>query len=89
MRAKRVGRGDVKPAPIRRERPLATFRRKIDGFVDFDRWRDAKRSPYLQDARSRAQTYGTDCFAIARPMLMRLSAITPRPTQRFMPASPL
>jgi hypothetical protein len=23
---------------------LATFRRKID-FVDFDRWRDAKRSP--------------------------------------------
>jgi hypothetical protein len=24
---------------------LATFRRKIDGFVDFDRWRDAKRSP--------------------------------------------
>ena len=23
----------------------ATFRRKIDGFVDFDRWRDAKRSP--------------------------------------------
>jgi hypothetical protein len=42
-----------------------------------------------QDARSRAQTYGTDCFAMARPMLMRLSAITPRPTQRFMPASPL
>jgi hypothetical protein len=39
--------------------------------------------------RSRAQTYGTDCFAMARPMLMRLSAITPRPTQRFMPASPL
>jgi hypothetical protein len=24
---------------------LVTFRRKIDGFVDFDRWRDAKRSP--------------------------------------------
>ena len=71
---------------------LATFRRKIDGFVDFDRWRDAKRSPSewgLQDARSRAQTYGPDCFAMARPMLMRLSAITPRPTQRFMPALPL
>ena len=26
-------------------------------------------------------------FAIARPMLIKLSAITPRPTQRFMPAS--
>jgi hypothetical protein len=24
-----------------------------------------------------------------RPMLMRLSAITPNPTQRFIPASPL
>ena len=24
---------------------LATFRRKIDGFMDFDQWRDAKRSP--------------------------------------------
>jgi hypothetical protein len=40
-------------------------------------------------AGSRAQTYGPDCFAMARPILMRLSAITPRPTQRFMPASPL
>src|ERR1700693_3769727 len=29
------------------------------------------------------------CWAIARPMLMRLSAITPRPSQRFMPLSPL
>src|SRR5450631_387679 len=28
-------------------------------------------------------------FSIARPMLMRLSAMTPRPTQRFIPASPL
>ena len=26
--------------------------------------------------------------AIARPMLTKLSAITPRPTQRLMPASP-
>jgi hypothetical protein len=25
--------------------PLATFRRKIGGFMDFDQWRDAKRSP--------------------------------------------
>src|SRR6202023_4134704 len=29
------------------------------------------------------------CLAIARPMLMRLSAITPSPTQRFIPLSPL
>jgi hypothetical protein len=26
--------------------------------------------------------------AIARPILMRLSAMTPRPTQRFIPSSP-
>jgi len=24
---------------------LATFRRKIGGFMNFDQWRDAKRSP--------------------------------------------
>ena len=36
-----------------------------------------------------AGPYGADCFAMARPMLMRLSAITPSPTQRFMPSSPL
>src|SRR5213075_2662279 len=29
------------------------------------------------------------CLAIARPMLMRLSDITPSPTQRFIPFSPL
>src|ERR1700730_4400349 len=28
-------------------------------------------------------------FSIARPMVMRLSAMPPRPTQRFIPASPL
>ena len=72
---------------------LATFRRKIGGFMNFDQWRksEARRNGRrgLQAARSRAQTYGPDCFAMARPMLMRLSAITPRPTQRFMPALPL
>src|SRR3954469_23318151 len=30
-----------------------------------------------------------DFLAIARPMLMRLSDITPSPTQRFIPFSPL
>src|SRR6201981_2040426 len=29
------------------------------------------------------------CWYIARLMLMRLSAITPSPTQRFIPSSPL
>src|SRR5712691_7357208 len=38
----------------------------------------------------RGGNYGGEFFfSIARPMLMRLSAITPRPTQRFIPASPL
>jgi hypothetical protein len=32
---------------------------------------------------------GAACFSIAWPMLMRLSAITPSPTQRCIPASPL
>src|SRR6266498_3250888 len=36
-----------------------------------------------------ARPYGADCFCMAWPMLTRLSAITPSPTQRFMPASPL
>jgi hypothetical protein len=29
--------------------------------------------------------YGAACFSMARPMLMRLSAMTPRPTQRCIP----
>jgi hypothetical protein len=29
-----------------------------------------------------------DCFSIALPILMTLSAMTPSPTQRFIPASP-
>ena len=32
---------------------------------------------------------GACCLSKARPMLMRLSAMTPSPTQRFIPASPL
>ena len=71
---------------------LATFRRKIGvswTLTNGATQSEARRNRGLQAARSRAQTYGTDCFAMARPMLMRLSAITPRPTQRFMPASPL
>jgi hypothetical protein len=34
-----------KPPSLTAQLLVATFRRKIDGFVDFDRWRDAKRSP--------------------------------------------
>src|ERR1700736_3318838 len=37
----------------------------------------------------RGSDYGTDFFSIARPMLTRLSPITPSPTQRFIPVSPL
>jgi hypothetical protein len=33
--------------------------------------------------------YGGDRFSIAPPMLMRLSAMTPSPTHRFIPALPL
>src|ERR1700685_316614 len=35
------------------------------------------------------ECYRAVCLAIARPMLMRLSEITPSPTQRFIPFSPL
>jgi hypothetical protein len=36
-----------------------------------------------------AGAYGAACFSIVRPILRMLSAITPSPTQRFIPASPL
>src|ERR1700724_4225089 len=39
-----------------------------------------------QDVRVNNQSAGV---LLKRPMLMRLSAITPNPTQRFIPASPL
>ena len=82
------------PTPRARVARLATFRRKIDVFgILVNRAPQSKRhrngGQGLEDASSSAQTYGTDCFAIARPMLMRLSAITPRPTQRFIPSLPL
>jgi hypothetical protein len=35
-----------------------------------------------------APDYPADCFSIAWPILMMLSAINPSPTQRFIPASP-
>src|SRR5437764_902781 len=40
---------------------------------------------------ARAGAYGAGRFFLdlERPMLMRLSAITPRPTQRFIPSLPL
>ena len=34
-------------------------------------------------------SYLADCLPMARPTLIRLSAITPRPTQRCIPRSPL
>jgi hypothetical protein len=35
------------------------------------------------------RAYWTDCFSIVQPMLTMLSAMTPSPTHRFIPASPL
>ena len=63
--------------------------------MNFDQWRETQSEARRNGRRVSAgreiagADYGTDCFAMARPMLMRLSAITPRPTQRFMLASPL
>ena len=39
-------------------------------------------------AAVRRADYGSPSFWNARPILMRLSAITPSPTQRLMPTSP-
>ena len=65
----------------------------LDGFMDFHHGATQSEARRMADGVAGCQdrgriTYGTDCFAMARPMLMRLLAITPRPTQRFMPASP-
>ncbi len=73
---------------------LATFRRKIRVF---GRWRTvaakakARRAGRGGRERRRLQAggYRLALFARAFPMLMRLSPITPSPTQRRMPLSPL
>jgi hypothetical protein len=75
-------------------RPVATFRRKnrvfdvaVNGGAQRKRGRGGRRG-MRQFERGRT-CYGADCFSIARPMLTRLSAMTPRPTQRFIPTKPL
>src|SRR5438445_7692423 len=47
----------------------------------------ARRGLFAEVERGRA--YGLEFFSMARPMLMTLSAITPNPTQRRIPTSPL
>ena len=42
--AERANQGS-RPHRCSAESRLATFRRKIGGFMNFDQWRDAKRSP--------------------------------------------
>src|SRR5271157_3812024 len=79
---------------IDRREGLATFRRKIRVF---GRWRTvaakakARRAGRGGRERRRLQAggYRLALFARAFPMLMRLSPITPSPTQRRMPLSPL
>src|SRR5215471_11161454 len=72
---------------------LATFRRKIHDFRDDATWPPARQtrrdSPAgFTIAAVRRAVYGSPWFWIARPILMRLSASTPSPTQRLMPTSP-
>ena len=75
-----------------RPTPLATSRRKIDvsgievNGLRQNKTRRGSGGPELAEVKS---PYRTDCFSIVRPMLMTLSAMTPSPTQRFIPASPL
>ena len=47
------------------------------------------RRGFLEFDGEGGRIYRAARFSIARPMLMRLSAMTPRPTQRFIPVSPL
>jgi hypothetical protein len=85
--------GGAVSASVRRV--LATFRRKIDALG-----RVVKGALQRQTRRGRpagcaeldgegGRIYRAARFSITRPMLMMLSAMTPRPTQRFIPASPL
>nr|WP_276326856.1 phosphocholine cytidylyltransferase family protein [Bradyrhizobium valentinum] len=73
---------------------LATFRRKnrgSEGRGQPRRQREAPRGP-RGDERPRlaleVDYLWSDCSSITRPMLMRLSATTPSPTQRFIPVLP-
>ena len=89
-----LGAGVVAVSPgLARPMPdLATFRRKIRVLETDERQRSepANRS-WRVDADCpglRGDSYLADCLLMARPTLIRLSAITPRPTQRCIPSSP-
>jgi ATP-dependent exoDNAse (exonuclease V) alpha subunit len=76
---------------------LVTFRRKIDVFrraVNGVRQSKSRRGlPAgccdLGRMTGGGPAYAEERLAMARPMLMRVSAMTPSPTQRAIPASPL
>src|SRR5450432_4235543 len=75
---------------------LATFRRKIGalgrvvkGAQQRKTRRERPAGGFTEPDGEGGRIYRVARFSIARPMLMRLSAMTPRPTQRFIPASPL
>ena len=76
----------------------ARWRAKRDAEIERLRKASGKAAPAsreLAEARKEIaalrtrRIYRAARFSIARPMLMMLSAMTPRPTQRFIPASPL
>jgi hypothetical protein len=74
---------------------LATFRRKIRFSVRLAvrrrRVGRAQKAKALRATRRAVKKLlrGVRYLAIARPMLMRLSAMMPNPTHRFIPASSL
>jgi hypothetical protein len=73
---------------------LATFRRKICVSERKGQACDnskPRRRPAGDASAWRGGTdrYRGDCFSMTRPMLMRLSATTPSPTQRLIPVLPL
>ena len=77
-------------------RALATFRRKIGalgrvvkGAQQRKTRRERPAGVFTEPDGEGGRIYRAARFSIARPMLMRLSAMTPRPTQRFIPVSPL
>jgi hypothetical protein len=81
----------------RRPAPLKTSKRRTGSGLDLSK---SSVSDTCLTARLSGRTFarhlelfggglGAACFSIARPILRMLSAITPSPTQRFIPASPL
>ena len=79
-------------------RALAPLRRKMTNFLRRRPLQHKKVPPaaagglWRQLDRAEQARQGPDGFArfaMALPMLIKLSAMTPRPTQRFMPSVPL